>query len=101
MAFTLAVPVHPGELIKDEVLPQYGLSASKAAEVLHVARPTFNNFLNGKSGLSRDLAYKLEAAFGVTASSLVLMQAKWDLWADEQRKGAVVDGIQRQVAVAA
>lgn len=101
MAFNLTIPVHPGELIKDEVLPQYGLTISKAADVLHVARPTFNNFLNGKGGISRELAYKLEAAFGVTAASLMMMQVAWDLWADQQRRGAVIDGIQRQVAVAA
>lgn len=101
MAFNLTIPVHPGELIKDEVLPQYGLTISKAADVLHVSRPSFNNFLNGKGGIGTDLAFKIEQAFGVTASSLLLMQTTWDLWNAEQRREAVVDGIQRQHAVAA
>ena len=101
MAFTLAIPVHPGELIKDEVLPQYGLNVSRAAEVLHVSRPSFNNFLNGKGGIGTDLAFKIEQAFGVTAASLMQMQVLWDLWNAEQRRPAVVDGIQRQRAIAA
>lgn len=99
MTYTLARPVHPGQLIKDAILPDYALSISRAAEVLKVARPGFNNFLNGKAGISADLAFKLEAAFGVSSALLLNMQTRYSLWEAEQRRPAVTAGVARQEPV--
>lgn len=72
-------PAHPGELIRDDILPTYGLNVVQAAEALNVARPGFNNMLNGHRALSHEMAVKIEAAFGVDAEMLLTMQSNYEL----------------------
>lgn len=74
---------HPGERIRAEVLPK-GMSVTKAAEQIGVSRPTLSNLLNGNAALSPDMAIRLEAAFGVSRSELMEMQARYD---EAQTKG--------------
>lgn len=79
MALELAFPVHPGELFAEEVLPRYKLNATQAAARLNVARPGFNNVLNGKRAVTPELALKIECVFGYPARLLLAMQAAFDL----------------------
>lgn len=87
-------PAHPGEIIKEDVLPHFGLSISEAAERLQVARPNFSNVLNGKTALSAELALKLEAVFGVSADLLTNIQGKWDL-AQARRNPGTTQNLER------
>ena len=53
-------PVHPGELLKEEVIGPVGLSVTRAAEILGVGRPALSAVLNGRAGLSPEMAIRVE-----------------------------------------
>lgn len=97
----LAFPAHPGEIIRDEVLPHFGLSIVEAAEALGVARPGFNNMLNGKRALSHDMAVKIEAAFGIDAVMLTNAQNEFDLAHARAHAAELTKGIRRLEPLAA
>ena len=73
-------PPHPGELLKEDVVAALGLSVTDAAERLSMSRVAFSRVLNGKAGISPDLALRLEQAGVSTARAWVAMQANYDLW---------------------
>jgi len=79
MALEMAYPVHPGEILAEEVLPRYKLNATEAAARLGVARPGFNNMLNGKRAVTPELALKVERVFGYPARTLLALQGAFDL----------------------
>ncbi len=79
MALELAFPVHPGELLAEDVLPRYGLTVTEAAARLGVARPGFNNVLNSKRAVTPELALKIERVFGYPARMLLALQGQYDL----------------------
>jgi addiction module HigA family antidote len=58
-------PPHPGDFIRTEIIEPRGLSVTTAAQVLRVSRPALSSLLNGKAGLSGDMALRVEKAFGV------------------------------------
>src|SRR5947209_8580832 len=57
-------PPHPGDLIKTEIVEALGLNVSKAAEILKVRRATLSDLLHGKAVLTREMALRIEKAFG-------------------------------------
>ena len=73
-------PCHPGEIIKYECLEPLGLSITRAAQGLGVSRQKLSDLVNGKAGLSADMAIRLSLAFGSTAETWLGMQAAYDLW---------------------
>lgn len=79
MTLELAYPVHPGEILAEDVLPRYRLNVTEAAARLGVARPGFSNVLNGKRAITPDLALKVERVFGYPAHLLLTMQGNHDL----------------------
>ena len=80
-------PSHPGEFVRAEVVEELGLSVSRAARILDVRRATLSDLLNGKAGLSPEMALRLEKAFGVDMDLLLRMQA----WYDTSRMRARAD----------
>jgi addiction module HigA family antidote len=72
-------PPHPGRSIKDACLDALGLTVTEAAQVLGVARHTLSRLINGQSGISPDMAIRLEKAFGSSAEAWLRMQAAYDL----------------------
>lgn len=86
-SFEMAYPVHPGELLAEEVLPRFKLNVTEAALRLGVARPGFNNVLNGKRAVTPELALKLEHVFGYPARLLLAMQSGFDLAAAKHDEG--------------
>lgn len=72
-------PVHPGQIIRHECLEPLGLNVTAAAKALGVSRQALNNVVNGKSGLSAEMAIRLSKAFGSTPEVWVRMQAAFDL----------------------
>ena len=83
-------PPHPGETLKEDVLPALGLTVTQAAEELGINRVTLSRVLNGKSGVSIDLALRLEAWLeGPTAESWLKGQLAYDLWQAEQHRPVV------------
>lgn len=83
-------PPHPGETLREDVLPALGLTVTQAAEELGINRVTLSRVLNGKAGVSIDLALRLEAWLdGQTAENWLKGQLAYDLWQAEQHRPVV------------
>ena len=78
-------PPHPGEVLRELCLEPLGLSVTAAAEALGVARKTLSAILNGRSGISPEMAIRLGKAFDTTPESWLNQQVQYDLWRAEQR----------------
>jgi len=72
-------PPHPGETVRYDCLEPLGLSVTEAAKALGVTRQALNNLVNGKSGISPDMAIRLEKAFGGSAGIWLGLQMDYDL----------------------
>ena len=72
-------PPHPGRSIRTACLEPLGLSVTEGAEALGVTRQTLNNVINGKSGISPQMAIRLSMAFGSTPETWLRMQLAYDL----------------------
>lgn len=84
---TMFNPPHPGSILKEDVLPELGISVTEAAAQLGLARETFSRAINGKSAISVDMAIRLEAWLNKpTAESWLHMQAEHDLWQARQNQ---------------
>src|SRR6267142_5519840 len=78
-------PPHPGEIVREECLEPLGLTVTAAAEALGVTRKALSDLLNGHTGVSPDMAIRLEKVFGSTADTWLRMQMQRDLWEARQR----------------
>ena len=78
-------PTHPGNIIKEDVLAPLGISVTSAAKDLGVSRKALSEFLNGRSGLSPDMAVRIAKATNTTPESWLRMQMKLDLWEAEAK----------------
>lgn len=99
MALELEFPVHPGEVLSEDILPRYGLTVTDAAARLGVARPGFNNVLNGKRSVTPELALKVERVFLYPARMLLLLQGQYDL-ACAKHDGVLAEKLARMKPVA-
>lgn len=72
-------PLHPGRIVKFDCLEPLDLTVTRAADILGVARQTLNNLVNEKSGISAEMAIRLEKTFGGTAATWLQMQVNYDL----------------------
>ena len=73
-------PPHPGEAIRAFCLEPLGLTITDAAKALDVSRKTLSALLNGRFGISPEMALRLSKAFGGSAESWLIQQAQYDLW---------------------
>ncbi len=85
---TMHNPPHPGETLREDVLPALGLTVTQAAAQLGVTRAALSRVLNGRAGISPEMALRLEAWLGVEhggrADSWLAQQAACDLWKARQ-----------------
>ncbi|MDP9128346.1 MAG: HigA family addiction module antitoxin [Pseudomonadota bacterium] len=72
-------PAHPGRIVKSACLEPSGLSVTDGAKVLDVTRQTLTKIVNGKSGISPEMAIRLSKAFGSTPETWLRMQVSYDL----------------------
>jgi antitoxin HigA-1 len=72
-------PPHPGEIVRHEILEPLALGVSRAAEILGVGRPALSALLNGRAGLSPEMALRIEKAFGPRMDHLLRMQLAHDI----------------------
>jgi addiction module HigA family antidote len=77
-------PPHPGETLKEDVLPALGLTVTEAAEQLGVARVTLSRMINGHSAISADMAIRLAQWLGGSAEIWLRLQLQYDLWHAEK-----------------
>jgi len=78
-------PPHPGEVIRELCLEPADVTVTEAAEALGVSRKTLSELLNGRSGISPEMAIRLSLAFDTTAESWLTMQMEYDLWRAQKR----------------
>ena len=78
-------PPHPGELVRHECLEPLGLTVTEGAKALGVTRQALNNLVNGKSGISPEMAIRLSKAFGSDPEVWLGMQMDYDLWHAKRR----------------
>jgi antitoxin HigA-1 len=90
-------PPHPGEIIKELCLEPLGLTITRAAEALGVSRKTLSAILNGRAGISPEMAIRLSLAFDTSAESWLNQQIQYDLWLARQNQQALK--VERLVAV--
>ncbi|MGA3077340.1 MAG: HigA family addiction module antitoxin [Bryobacteraceae bacterium] len=82
-------PVHPGRIVRHDCLEPLGLSVTEGAKVLGVTRQALNNVVNGKSGISPEMAIRLTKAFGSTAETWLRMQLAYDLAAARRNESKI------------
>jgi addiction module HigA family antidote len=80
-------PAHPGEVIRGLYLEPLGVSVTAAAKALGVSRKHLSQLLNGRAGISPEMAVRLSIAFGTSAESWLRQQLYYDLWHAEQHRG--------------
>jgi addiction module HigA family antidote len=72
-------PPHPGLSVRHDCIEPLRLTTTAAAKILGVTRQTLNNLVNGKSGISADMALRLHKAFGGGAETWLRLQMAYDL----------------------
>ena len=72
-------PPHPGRIVRQDCIEPLGLTITEAARVLGVTRQTLNNLVNGKAGISPEMAVRLSKAFGGNAEMWLRLQVNYDL----------------------
>ncbi len=82
-------PPHPGRLIKHECLEPLDLNITKAADILGVTRLTLSNLVNGKNGVSPEMAIRLSKAFGSSPEVWLGLQMDYDLAQAEKKASRI------------
>jgi addiction module HigA family antidote len=82
-------PPHPGEIIRELCLEPLGISVTEAAESLGVSRKTLSSILNGRAGISPEMAIRLSIAFDTSPESWLNQQSQYDLWQAEQNRDSL------------
>ena len=77
-------PPHPGEIIREFCIVPLDLTVTETAEALGVARKTLSTLLNGRAGISPEMALRLSKVFGRTPEGWLRLQLQFDLWKAEQ-----------------
>lgn len=79
-------PPHPGEILRQLCIEPLGLSVTEAAKGLGVSRKTLSAILNGRAGVSPEMAVRLSLAFGTSSESWLNQQVQYDLWQAEKNR---------------
>lgn len=87
-------PPHPGEVLRNGVFTGTGITVTDFARRIGVTRVTLSNVVNGRSGVSADMALRLTAALGGSAESWLHMQMQYDLAASEKALKKVIANIE-------
>jgi addiction module HigA family antidote len=91
-------PVHPGEIIREDILPEVGLSVTAVAKALGVSRQMVHDILAGRKPLSAVMCLKVSRLFGSTPEFWMRMQADYDLKKAAQNR-KVMERVARIVPV--
>ncbi len=86
---TMKNPPHPGLTVRHDCLEPLGLTVTEGAKALGVTRQALNNLVNGKSGISPEMAIRLSKAFGSNPETWLRMQLDYDLAQARQREGRI------------
>ncbi|MHB0978711.1 MAG: HigA family addiction module antitoxin [Thermoleophilia bacterium] len=86
-------PTHPGEMLREDFLPDYGLTVSSLAAALDVSRQTVNELLRERRAVSPEMALRLARLFGNSPEFWLNAQRAVDLWEAKRTVGAKVERI--------
>ncbi len=86
-------PPHPGETIRELCLKPLGLTVTDAAKGLGVSRKTLSSLLNGRFGISPEMAIRLSKAFGGSPESWLIQQAQYDLWQVQGQEEKITNSV--------
>lgn len=89
-------PPHPGEVLR-EWIPE-DMTVTQAAAALQINRVTLSSLLNGKAGVTANIALRLAAWLGTSPDMWLGIQAQWDLWQAEQQPRPKITPLERQAA---
>ncbi len=93
---TMKNPPHPGLTVRHDCLEPLGLTVTSGARALGVTRQALNNLVNGKSGISPEMAIRLAQAFGSSAETWLGIQLDYDLAQIRKGRGKIaVKRVQR------
>jgi antitoxin HigA-1 len=73
-------PTHPGEMLREDFLPDYGLTVAGLADAVGVSRQSINELLRGRRAVSPEMALRLSKLFGNSAEFWLNAQRALDLW---------------------
>ncbi len=82
-------PSHPGAIVRYECIEPLGLTVTGAAGLLGVTRQTLNNLVNGKAGISAEMAVRLSKAFGSEPEFWLRLQMNYDLAQVRRREASI------------
>ena len=77
-------PPHPGEILLEECIKPLNMSISALALRIGTSRKNLSEIVNGKTGISAEMALKLSKAFGTSAQFWLNLQQSYDLWQAKQ-----------------
>lgn len=80
-------PTHPGEVLREDVLPALGVSVTQAAKDMGISRMTLHRVLNGQTSVTPEMALRLGRYCGNGPGIWLRMQDSYDLWRAERRLG--------------
>jgi addiction module HigA family antidote len=83
-------PIHPGEMLREDFLPDYGLTVSALADALGVSRQTVNELLRERRSVSPEMALRLSRLFGNSPEFWLNAQRVVDLWDAAEEIGTQV-----------
>lgn len=83
-------PVHPGAILREDILKEMNLSITEAAEGLHISRKQLSKIVHESASITAEMAVRLENAFNVPAEFWLDLQKKYDIW-NVQQSGRVHD----------
>lgn len=86
-------PIHPGEMLREDFLPDYKLTVSGLAKALGVSRQTVNELLRERRSISPEMALRLSRLFGNSPEFWLNAQRAIDLWDAAQDLGPEVERI--------
>ena len=86
-------PPHPGEIIREFCVEPLKLTVTRAAESLGITRKTLSTILNGRAGVSPEMAIRLSRVFGRTPEGWLRLQLQFDLW--KAKQSVDVSGLKR------
>ena len=88
-------PVHPGAILREDILRELKLSITQAATGLDVSKKQLSEVVNETTSISVEMALRLEKAFGVDADLWLDMQKKYDIW--KVKSSGRINGVRRFV----
>ena len=91
-------PTHPGAILREDTMPEIGLSAEEIADVLGVSRQIFNEILKETAPVTADIAHRLGRAFGMPPDIWLRMQQAVDLYDAKIENESVYSQIERIAA---